>query len=120
MLYFTFRPCVAKAMAKKLGRSHPLFKRFFICLFLISLALILALIVLVWPQENLQEVGKTQYQPQQIPVGPSVTIMESSPVAEERNELCTFHKCFNVYECGYNDQTQISIYVYPLQQVRKT
>ena len=46
-----------------------------------------------------------------------VTITNASPVASRRDSECTFHKCFNVYECGYNDQTRISVYVYPLQKV---
>jgi len=107
-------------MAKLGGRSQTLFyKKFFISLFVISLAaLVLALIVLVWPQERLQEVsGGKSSEPLQVPMGSSVEITASSPEAGKRNDQCTFHKCFNVYECGYNDQTRISIYVYPVQQV---
>lgn len=105
-------------MGKPGGRSQPLFRRFFIWLFAVSLAaLILALVILVWRQENPQEVDGNQYQPLRVPVGAQVEITPDSPVARQRDEMCTFHKCFNVYECGYNDQTRISLYVYPLQQV---
>lgn len=107
-------------MGKSGGRPRSVFyKKFFICLFIISLAaLVLALIVLVWPQDTLEEVTNGKYEPLQIPVGPAVEITDASPSAEPRDDQCTFHKCFNVYECGYNDQTRISIYVYPIQQVR--
>ncbi|WAR07680.1 EXT2-like protein [Mya arenaria] len=49
-------------------------------------------------------------------IGPAIVLRDDSPLADSRDELCTFHKCFNVYDCGYNDQTRISVYVYPLQQ----
>lgn len=90
------------------------------CLFGVTLAaLVLALIVLAWPQENLEEVDGGKYEPLQVPLGPDVEITAASPSAEERDSQCTFHKCFNVYECGYNDLTRISIYVYPVHQVHR-
>jgi glucuronyl/N-acetylglucosaminyl transferase EXT2 len=33
-----------------------------------------------------------------------------------RDKKCTFHTCLDIYHCGYNDQTRIRVYVYPLQQ----
>ncbi|XP_045197567.2 exostosin-2-like [Mercenaria mercenaria] len=102
-------------MGKKLSRS--IYTKFFICLFASVLALIiLAVIVLVWPEKTLQEVGADKFKSVRLPTGPPIDIRNDSPLADERDELCTFHKCFNVYECGYNDQTKISVYVYPIQQ----
>ena len=34
----------------------------------------------------------------------------------ERNSSCTFHSCVSVYHCGYNDETKISVYIYPLKE----
>lgn len=107
-----------KKMGKKLSRVPSIYTKFFICLFASVLALItMALIVLVWPEETLQEVGAEKYKSLRLPTGPPVDIRNDSPLAGERDEMCTFHKCFSVYECGYNDQTKISVYVYPIQQV---
>ncbi|XP_052810735.1 exostosin-2-like [Mya arenaria] len=104
-------------MNKQLTRSRSLFKRFFICLFAVLLSvLVVALIVLVWPQESPQEVHAEKQQTSRLPTGPAIVLRDDSPLADSRDELCTFHKCFNVYDCGYNDQTRISVYVYPLQQ----
>lgn len=33
-----------------------------------------------------------------------------------RNEQCSFHTCMDVYHCGYNDQTKISVYLYPFKR----
>ncbi|ESO89598.1 hypothetical protein LOTGIDRAFT_124977 [Lottia gigantea] len=34
---------------------------------------------------------------------------------KERDRTCTFHTCLEVYQCGYNDETKISVYVYPIK-----
>lgn len=34
----------------------------------------------------------------------------------ERKSSCTFHTCVNVYHCGYNDETKISVYIYPIKE----
>ncbi|XP_061193502.1 exostosin-2-like isoform X2 [Saccostrea echinata] len=33
-----------------------------------------------------------------------------------QDSKCTYHTCVNVFHCGYNDKTRISVYVYPLVQ----
>jgi glucuronyl/N-acetylglucosaminyl transferase EXT2 len=42
-----------------------------------------------------------------------IIIGENAPKAGQRDASCTFHTCFDVYHCGYNDDNRISIYVYP-------
>lgn len=48
----------------------------------------------------------------------AVTLMASSPEPDPRDLNCTFHNfsCLEVYHCGYDDKTVISIYIYPIQQ----
>ena len=33
-----------------------------------------------------------------------------------QNSNCTYHTCVNVFHCGYNDNSRISVYVYPVVQ----
>ncbi|KAH9508938.1 Exostosin-2 [Bulinus truncatus] len=47
-----------------------------------------------------------------------VTLPSDSPPADTRDSNCTFHNftCLEVYHCGYDDKTVISVYIYPIQQ----
>jgi glucuronyl/N-acetylglucosaminyl transferase EXT2 len=103
-----------REMGKQFTRS--IYTKFFASILLLF---ILATIAWLWPEDSLPEVGVEKYNVMKLPSGPPVDIRNDSPMAAERDEMCTFHKCFNVYECGYNDQTKISVYVYPIQQVRE-
>lgn len=42
-----------------------------------------------------------------------VVISQDSVRANATVENCTFHTCFDVYHCGYNGQSRISVYIYP-------
>lgn len=42
-----------------------------------------------------------------------VLISQDSIRANATVENCTFHTCFDVYHCGYNGQSRISVYIYP-------
>lgn len=42
--------------------------------------------------------------------------LTSNPSALPRDTRCTYHTCFDVYHCGYNDKTKISVYVYPVSE----
>jgi glucuronyl/N-acetylglucosaminyl transferase EXT2 len=101
-------------MGKKLSRVHSIYTKFFICVLVL---IVVALIILVWPQQAVQETEGDKFRTVSLPSGPPIEIRNNSPMALERDKMCIFHKCFNVYECGYNDQTKISVYVYPIQQV---
>lgn len=93
------------------------FKKFFIYLFaLVLAAIVVSVLFILWPQEEADEVGSQHKKTVTLPTGPSIQISADSPVADPRDEECTFHRCFNVYHCGYNDETRISVYVYPIQQ----
>ncbi|CAL1539459.1 unnamed protein product [Lymnaea stagnalis] len=47
-----------------------------------------------------------------------VTMLIDSPHSEPRDSNCTFHNftCLEVYHCGYDDKTVISLYIYPIQK----
>lgn len=47
-----------------------------------------------------------------------VTLTENAPLVDIRDSNCTFHNfsCIEVFHCGYDDNTRISIYIYPIQQ----
>lgn len=95
----------------------PVFKKLYIALFATVLAAItLGIIVLVWPQESKPELVPEHKKPLKLPRGPPVQIHPDSPSSLPRQELCTFHTCLDVYFCGYNDHTRISVYVYPLHE----
>ena len=42
-----------------------------------------------------------------------VVIPKESPLPRKGEQGCTFHTCFDVYHCGYNDDSRISVYIYP-------
>lgn len=46
----------------------------------------------------------------------TLELTTSSPGASPRDTRCTYHTCFDVYHCGYNDKTRISVYIYPVNE----
>ncbi|KAK0045554.1 exostosin-2 [Biomphalaria pfeifferi] len=48
----------------------------------------------------------------------SVMLTSDSTPANPRDSNCTFHNftCLEVYHCGYDDKSVISVYIYPIQQ----
>lgn len=42
-----------------------------------------------------------------------VVISQTSSRANATVQNCTFHTCFEVYHCGCNGQSRITVYVYP-------
>lgn len=95
----------------------PVFKKLYIALFATVLAAItLGVVVLVWPQESPPELVPDHKKPLKLPRASPIQIHPNSPPSLPRQELCTFHTCLDVYFCGYNDYTRISVYVYPLHE----
>ena len=41
-----------------------------------------------------------------------VILTKDSTQSAPRDRTCVFHTCFDVYYCGYNDETRISIFIY--------
>lgn len=95
----------------------PVLKKIYIGLFATVLAAItLGVVVLVWPQESPPELVPDHKRPLKLPRAAPIHIYPDSPSASPRQESCTFHTCLDVYFCGYNDHTRISVYVYPLHE----
>ena len=104
-------------MPKVGRRMSPVLKKIYIGLFATVLAAItLGVVVLVWPQESPPELVPDHKKPLKLPRAAPIHIYPDSPSASPRQESCTFHTCLDVYFCGYNDYTRISVYVYPLHE----
>lgn len=67
-----------------------------------------------WPSEDTNENANTRF-PRLLESNEVVQIINSSNVTE-RNSSCAFHTCINVYRCGYNDETKVRVYIYPIKQ----
>ncbi|KAK7476210.1 hypothetical protein BaRGS_00032564 [Batillaria attramentaria] len=68
-----------------------------------------------WPSEDIDDESVHRL-PRHLETDEVVHITRNSKNATERNVSCTFHTCMNVYHCGYNDETKISVYVYPIKE----
>ena len=73
-----------------------------------------AVCLFLWPSEE-AIVDSVQHLPQHLETGEVVHITQDSKNGTERNSTCTFHTCVNVYHCGYNDETKISVFIYPIK-----
>ena len=94
-----------------------MFKKFFMALFAtVLMAISLGVVVLVWPHESPPELVPDHKKPLKLPKASPIKILSDDPVSLPSQESCTFHTCLDVYHCGYNDDTRISVYVYPLQE----
>lgn len=68
-----------------------------------------------WPSENTDD-DSVHRLPRHLETDEVVQITKDIKNGTERNASCTFHTCVNVYHCGYNDETKISVYVYPIRE----
>ncbi|KAL8611501.1 hypothetical protein ACOMHN_014556 [Nucella lapillus] len=72
------------------------------------------LCLFLWPLEDNGE-DSIHLLPRHLETDEVVHISAESKNGTERNASCTFHTCVKVYHCGYNDATQISVYIYPIK-----
>ncbi|CAH1799396.1 unnamed protein product [Owenia fusiformis] len=93
------------------------YKNFYVMLFLILIVgIVVTGIFQFWPhdmdsdQDSLSRHKRSQY----LNYHGEITIKTNSAKPLIGNESCTFHTCFNVSHCGYNDENRISVYIYPL------
>ncbi|KAL5009577.1 hypothetical protein ScPMuIL_011882 [Solemya velum] len=100
----------------RLARQLPLYHK---CL-LASLATLLVILLITAGTSFLLDNGKQAKENDLLSLKlgevEQVTLTKDNPSSTTRDKLCTFHTCLDVYHCGYNDETKISIYVYPLKQ----
>lgn len=45
-----------------------------------------------------------------------IIIPSNTTPSSERNNVCNYYNCFDVYKCGKHGEPHIQIYVYPLKQ----
>lgn len=87
-------------------------------LILVLSGMILAVIVIynLWIHSNKENTVGLKYLFLRSENSKVVELTTSSPVASSRDTRCTYHTCFDIYHCGYNDKTRISVYIYPINQ----
>ena len=83
---------------------------YLVIILILSLGLLTTAVLQFWPHSVENE---DDYSRRGLDYHKEVVITADSPVAKARVQTCTFHTCFDVYHCGYNDDNRISIYVYP-------
>ena len=95
-------------MIVQLRRRCPSFYTRYLSIFVFIL-----LLGLWWLNPSIQDSILTQVQRDE-----KVIISSDSPSAEPRDTNCTYHNftCLEVYHCGFDDSTTISVYIYPIQQ----
>ncbi|CAI9717518.1 exostosinexostosin-2-like [Octopus vulgaris] len=82
---------------------------------LILLFVLLLSAILFWPNSNKpSEVYHFNFQTAE--KSREVKILSTSSQPLSHNQDCIFHTCMDVYHCGYNDDTKISVYVYPFEK----
>lgn len=91
-------------------------KTFFILLFSSLLVfLLLAVFILLWSNQE-DEITDDKFTILRTEKRSTLSSVAKDVNTSPRDTRCTFHTCLDVYHCGYNDQTHLSIYVYPLEQ----
>lgn len=45
-----------------------------------------------------------------------VVLNDKARNASKTDTKCLFHTCLSVYDCGYNDRSKISVYIYPVRR----
>lgn len=73
-----------------------------------------AVCLFVWPADDGGEDSIHRF-PRHLETDEIVHITTDNKEGTARNASCTFHTCVNVYHCGYNDETKISVYIYPIK-----
>ncbi|KAK3595238.1 hypothetical protein CHS0354_021555 [Potamilus streckersoni] len=92
------------------------YKKFFVVLFgAVFVSVLLAILYMLWPVSN-DEQDSQHSAPLKLKTTSPMELPLNSPSAKHRDESCTFYSCLDIYRCGNNDLTRISVYVYPLQQ----
>jgi glucuronyl/N-acetylglucosaminyl transferase EXT2 len=96
----------------------PRYKLFYIILFCaILLGLIIVGFLQFWPRSSNQDLASIFRQTLENPaLIKDVIIRKDSARTNFVQYDCTFHTCFDIYHCGYNDDNQITIYIYPLSR----
>ncbi|XP_050417869.1 exostosin-2 [Patella vulgata] len=87
---------------------------FLLLLTTVIIICMMMLMVFVWSPSNFEE---DQFRfSRSINTNEIVTIHTTQKIKTlPRDTSCTFHTCLEVYQCGYNDETKISVYVYPIK-----
>lgn len=92
-------------------------KNFFIVLFsTVLFLLLLSTVFLLWSSSEKSKGNSAHSILREDNVRPLSSVSSQFSLTP-RDTRCTFHTCLDVYHCGYNDQTKLSIYVYPVEHI---
>lgn len=61
-----------------------------------------------------EEDGRVRHSFKRSPGRETVNLQNLDSKPTPQNSKCTYHSCVDVFHCGYNDRTRISVYVYPV------
>lgn len=61
-----------------------------------------------------EEDGRVRHSFKRSPGRETVNLQNLDSKPTPQNSKCTYHSCVDVFRCGYNDRTRISVYVYPV------
>ncbi|KAK3099014.1 hypothetical protein FSP39_025286 [Pinctada imbricata] len=91
--------------------------RYTIC---IACLLLVSIIILLLPylnsNEGKQEERRTLHAWQQTEGQQTIDLLAMRVNSTKRDTRCTYHTCFDVFNCGYNDRKTITVYIYPPTQ----
>ena len=104
-----------KAVAMARRKFPILYTRIFV------IGLVIFILGLLWLENPFENSGMsfTKSLPEFLTrIDEKVIISSDSPYAGERDANCTYHNftCIEVYKCGYDDSSTVSVYIYPIQQ----
>lgn len=115
MALYSLRKSVMKMTVFKLFKSnntsYAKYKNFFWILLVLSIAIVLFL-----PFTNFTSDASKKYEKIQIKNLMNLEEVKLNPAvsySEQRNPLCSFWSCFNIYKCGHTGHDRIAVYVYP-------
>lgn len=112
---YNFSKSIMKMVLLKIFKSNIIrytkYRNFFWILLLLSIAIVLFL-----PFTNFTSDASKKYE--KIQLGNLMNLEEVKLNPEinfegQRNTLCTFWSCFNIYKCGHTGHDRIAVYVYP-------
>ena len=93
-------------------RMIPKYRNLYVCLFLLILFSVLLTAIFQFLPDNLES---SEISLSLLNIGGSdgVVVGSDSPIPQDTDTTCDYYSCFDVYHCGFNDETRISVYVYP-------
>ena len=107
-------PTSSKSPRSRGPRMVQKYRNFYVILFTVILVGVLVTGFLQFWPHSIESLDQPRFSLRSATYQSEITVPANSPKPRKGDESCTFHSCFDVYHCGYNDDNRISIYIYPL------